>query len=296
MRFKGLYFTSIFFLLILISPFHRVFNTPKKVVVHSYKIFKSSLEERKNIDYAYMGFKYINGLTKNISNKQNPLIIYKNWGHGVTTLLSGLRLKTNPNLIIGIGLDKKLPNSIPNKFICNDNISFDKLFKSIKSCSFKKSIYITGITLDRELDKAETITITFMSNKKIINRFKVNHDKLVFSPKGSSYKIPYRNTNLCEVIKNKNIENGNLQIIVSSSKKLNFFLTGFSQNSEPDYKINDHFILSWDKDDARNYLGIAKSVLINNLEFKDKETCIMLSEIFKDKPIRNPLSDNNDCL
>ena len=73
-------------------------------------------------------------------------------------------------------------------------------------------------------------------------------------------------------------------------------MTGFIKSSKPGYKINDHYIPGWDKENARNYLVVDKSFTTNNLEFKDKETCIMLSEIFKDKPIRNPLSDNNDCL
>ena len=124
----------------------------------------------------------------------------------------------------------------------------------------------------------------------------MNQDNLVFSPKISSYKIPYGNTKLFEVIKNKNLENGNLEIVINSQKKLNFFLTGFSKNSQPDYKLNDHYILGWDKDDARNYLGIDKSVITNNLEFKDKDTCIMLFEIFKNNPKHNPLRDDNDCL
>lgn len=296
MRYKKIYILSIFFILIIISPFHRVFNSPKNIIIHSYKIIQTSLDERRNFYYAHMGFKYIKTLTTNISNKMNPLLVYKNWGYGVTALLSGLRLKTNPNIIIIIDLDKKLPNSIPNYFTCNEKVFFDNSFKKIKSCNFKKPIYITGITLDRDLEKEEFIKITFMSKEKILNKFKVDKDDLILSAKLNSYKIPYRNTKLYEVIKKENLQNGNLKIIVESEKKLNFFLTGFSQNSEPDYKINDHYILGWDKEDARNYLAIDKSVITDNLEFKDKETCIMLFEIFKNKPNHNPLRNNNDCL
>lgn len=296
MRYKKSYIYILFFILLIISPFHRVFNSPQKTYGHAHRVFHTSVEERRIIDYAYMGYKYINKLTKKISNESNPLLIYKNWGYGVTTLLSDLRLKTNRNIIITIGLDRKLPNSISNTLSCNDSFIFDDTYEVTKSCSFKKPIYITGIILDKELEKNEVIKISFISNKKIINTFKINKDNLLFSPKISSYKIPYGNTKLYEVIDYKKLDDGNLQIVINSKKKLNFSLTGFYQNSEPGYKINDHYILNWNKEDARSYLAIDKAVLTNNLKFKNKDTCVMLFEIFKSISDHNPLGDYNDCL
>ena len=37
--------------------------------------------------------------------------------------------------LIIIDLDKKLPNSIPNNFACNNNVFFDKTFKKIKEAA-----------------------------------------------------------------------------------------------------------------------------------------------------------------
>ena len=62
------------------------------------------------------------------------------------------------------------------------------------------------------------------------------------------------------------------------------------------FKINDHYILNWNKEDASTYLAIDKAVLTNNLEIKNKDTCVMLFEIFKSISDHNPLSDYNDCL
>ena len=73
-------------------------------------------------------------------------------------------------------------------------------------------------------------------------------------------------------------------------------MTGYFKNSEPGYKINDHYILSWNKEDTRDYIAVDKTVLTNNFKFKNKETCIMLSEMFKSMSDHNPLSEYNDCL
>jgi len=243
-----------------------------------------------------MGFKYINELSKNISNKINPLIIYRNWGHGVTAVLSGLRLKTNPNLIIVIDLDKKISDEVPGILKCKNKTTYNDGFTITKSCILNSPTYITGLILDRELKKNENISITFFTKQKELKKFNINSNNLISSPKISSYKIPYKNTNLFDVIQYENLLEGHLEINIKSDYKLGFSLTGFNKNSEPAYKLNQHYILNWDKEDARNYLGIDKSVMTNNLEFKDKETCIMLFEIFKNKPNHNPLRHNNDCL
>ena len=298
MRYKKKEFYILFFILVvaLISPLNRVIFSPKNIIGHLNKINSSTLENRKEHHYNYMGYSFINEITSKISDKSiSPLLIYRNHSYGVRAVLDGFRFPINRNILIAIDLDKKIPDNLKNIINCKNYYKRNKLVASIKECEVTQDINITGIIFDRKLNDNERVFVDIFTKTNKVIKLVLNKKDIVTSPKISSYKFYNKKSGLFNTLQTTDLKDGRLKIIIKSDKKLIFFLTGYNKNSEIGNKVDQHFILKWDDKDARNYIGINKNVIGNDLKIKDKKTCQILNDIFRENYKGIFWKQNYDC-
>jgi hypothetical protein len=237
---------------------------------------ESTREQRKEKAFKYMGYEFVKEIVSPIQDgKFMPHLQYISHDYGVRVFINGIRNEITRDLVIVIGLDNILKNRNLSTLKCERSY----LGKKVQlKCLMPNGIYhVTGVKFLDDITEGHSYDIEYMSGNKSISSYVFSSDDVLHTKPHNVLKIPSKKFGYYEAISDTSIYDRDYLTVTIESDAASipdFILTGHIKN------IGDHYILKWDKKDARNYFAILKHIVdangnISNTRFQEAIDQIM---------------------